>query len=497
MKQLKMYRPPMEAPEVKLPEGWHIRSYQPGDGTDWCLCCRGGALGVDDEASEAVFKEKMLDDPHVAAEDVLFIVDDEGFVGGTTTLYCRDEENFGTVHMVAVKKEAQGKGLSAPVVAAVLARSLEKGREHITLTTDDFRVPAVKTYLKLGFIPVVGDMPMRRRWQALLRTLGYKTLPCVDTEYQPAEDIEPLFTAKLESWTDWGHYYQDREAFAPVVEAIHALNDWEMPEAIEPLTPGTNFVVKCGDRVLKIYAPASVGMTPDNEQKGEIARIEAAIARGVDTPAVLAKGIIRAKYDFYYMVMEFAAGQEAGDWMETASWEEKAHFCQKMTGVLCALHGATTRTDMEPLRQRALENPRFKPYGDEFRKEAAQRIGELMLGFGVECHGDLTGENVLVDDDKVVLLDFADGCVAPFWYEWPPLFVDLLGGDGELIAPFLLGMELDYAAGLFADALLLHDFGPDILAKGMLPQMKRDKLPGTMKELQELCAEYLVGAFNG
>ena len=118
-----------------------------------------------------------------------------------------------------------------------------------------------------------------------------------------------------------------------------------------------------------------------------------------------------------------------------------------------------------------------------------------MLGFGVECHGDLTGENVLVNGEELMLLDFADGCTAPFWYEWPPLFVDLLSGEGKLIAPFLLGMEKEYAADLFADALLLHEFGPDILAKGMLPQMKRDRLPETMDELREICGEYLAGAF--
>ena len=496
MQQLKMYRPPMEAPEVKIPEGWHIRSYQAGDGADWCLCCRGGALGVDDEASEAVFQTKMLDDPHVAAEDVLFIVDEKGFVGGTTTLYCRDEADWGTVHMVAVKKEAQGKGLSAPVVAAVIARSLEKGRDHITLTTDDFRVPAVKTYLRLGFLPVVGDMPMRRRWQALLTTMGYERIACVDENYQPIEDIVPLFDAALENWTDWSRHYQDHEAFAGVVEAIHAKHDWPMPEAVEALTPGTNYVVKCGERVLKIYAPASVGMTPETEQAGEIARVEAAIARGVPTPAVLARGCIRTKYDFFYTVMEYAPGQEAGDWLKAANDEEKQQFCQQLTGVLCALHGATVRADMEALKQRALENPRWKPYSETFRREAAERLNAMLLGFGVECHGDLTGENILVQEGKLTVLDFADGCTAPFWYEWPPLFADLLQGQGKLIAPFLLGMEHEYAAQLMADALLLHDFGADILRKGMLPQMKKEKLPQTLEELRDICREYLAEAFT-
>lgn len=495
MRQLTMYRPPMPAPPVEPPAGWHIRSYKPGDGEAWCRCCQGGALGVEEAPSEALFCRLMLSDPHILPENVFFIVDSEGQVGGTTTLYCPDEPEMGTIHMVAVGAHARGKGLSTPVCAAAIARGMALGRERITLTTDDFRIAAIRSYLKLGFLPVVDGWEMRRRWQALLMPLGRASLPCVDGAYRPAGELMPLFTPTLSCWAEWSRYYQDREAFAPVVEAIHAIEGWERPERLEALTPGTNFVVKCGDRVVKIYAPAAVGADPGAEQAREAARIESALAAGLPTPAVLARGVVHAAYDFYYLVMPFAKGTEAGAWIKTAAPEARLGFARRLTGMLCAMHGPQARADLEPLRQQALENPRFACYGEGFRRQAAQRLKAMPLAGAVEVHGDLTGENVLIDGDKIILLDFADGCQAPVWYEWPPLFADLLGGDGALIRLFVAGMPRETAACTLADALLLHDFGPDILAKLILPQMGRKALPEDLDALERICYDYLEGAY--
>ena len=61
---------------------------------------------------------------------------------------------------------------STPVCAAAIARGIAQGRNRMTLTTDDFRIPAIRSYLKLGFLPVVDGWEMRRRWQALLAPLG-------------------------------------------------------------------------------------------------------------------------------------------------------------------------------------------------------------------------------------------------------------------------------------------------------------------------------------
>ena len=56
-------------------------------------------------------------------------------------------------------------------------------------------------------------------------------------------------------------------------------------------------------------------------------------------------------------------------------------------------------------------------------------------------------------------------------------------------------MPRETAACTLADALLLHDFGPDILAKLILPQMGRKALPEDLDALERICYDYLEGAY--
>ena len=47
----------------------------------------------------------------------------------------------------------------------------------VTLTTDDHRLAAIKTYLDAGFRPVLRydpDSDMRARWDAVIAALGYE-----------------------------------------------------------------------------------------------------------------------------------------------------------------------------------------------------------------------------------------------------------------------------------------------------------------------------------
>ena len=49
--------------------------------------------------------------------------------------------------------------------------------DRIMLTTDDFRIPAVKVYLSLGFIPVLHDDTMPGRWKAVAAQINRAILP--------------------------------------------------------------------------------------------------------------------------------------------------------------------------------------------------------------------------------------------------------------------------------------------------------------------------------
>ncbi len=74
--------------------------------------------------------------------------------------------------MVSVLDKARGRKLGRAVCARVLQYLKENGCTQIVLTTDDFRIPAIKTYLSLGFQPVQNNEEMRRRWGAILSRLG-------------------------------------------------------------------------------------------------------------------------------------------------------------------------------------------------------------------------------------------------------------------------------------------------------------------------------------
>ena len=78
----------------------------------------------------------------------------------------------GTVHFVAVKPECRGLRLGYCISEMVLDYAEAHRIPVMYLTTDEYRMPAIRIYLKLGFRPVMWDGDMRDRWFPILRQLG-------------------------------------------------------------------------------------------------------------------------------------------------------------------------------------------------------------------------------------------------------------------------------------------------------------------------------------
>ena len=72
---------------------------------------------------------------------------------------------------MAADPDHKGKGLGYIVCAAVVKRFLDVGYSEIFLKTDDFRLPAVKTYLKMGFVPHYTADDHKQRWENVKRQL--------------------------------------------------------------------------------------------------------------------------------------------------------------------------------------------------------------------------------------------------------------------------------------------------------------------------------------
>jgi mycothiol synthase len=75
--------------------------------------------------------------------------------------------NAGYVHYVAASPNHAGKKLGYLVSLATLYEFVRLGCTSAVLDTDDFRLPAVKTYLNLGFVPYHTDDTHAERWSTV------------------------------------------------------------------------------------------------------------------------------------------------------------------------------------------------------------------------------------------------------------------------------------------------------------------------------------------
>jgi mycothiol synthase len=184
---LRMWRPNTPLPVCSLPQGYSIRLLRDDEGEAWCACLLND-MGID-VISQELFKEKMLDDADVPSDSIFCVEDEKHLPVATATAQLKKEGNVATLHMVGAKESARGKGLGLAVCAAAVQKHLDEGYEGCFLTTHDWRLPAVKHYLKLGFMPVLNHESMRGRWQIIAKTFQLASIPCVNEDLSFAEDI--------------------------------------------------------------------------------------------------------------------------------------------------------------------------------------------------------------------------------------------------------------------------------------------------------------------
>ena len=111
----------------------------------------------------------ILNDVRCARERVFFLNE---YSQPSASASVQMEESRALVHMVGTHPYAAGKGFSKYVVNACLEYMLAHEVKIAELTTDDFRLPAIKTYLELGFEPVIDDEEMESRWKAVMENLA-------------------------------------------------------------------------------------------------------------------------------------------------------------------------------------------------------------------------------------------------------------------------------------------------------------------------------------
>lgn len=166
-----MRRPDLgNLPQVQLPDGYNLRIFQPQDEQAWEQVV-GEAFEREDQ--DGFFDKRMRQDPDYFNPNSIFMLWRGSKPVATASAWLRSAygSQVGYLHKVAVLSSERGKGLGYQISLACLYKMIEDGRTSAALRTQVKRIPAIKTYLKLGFEPWVLEDEQSRNWEEVWRLI--------------------------------------------------------------------------------------------------------------------------------------------------------------------------------------------------------------------------------------------------------------------------------------------------------------------------------------
>lgn len=181
MAQLKMYWRAVKQSYPHCPPGISYRTMRETqeDKLAWVELCKNGLLA--DDAGIDSFVSRMYNQEGFTHDSVFFVEQNQEPIA-TAAAIIRPNRVMGYLHMVSVAAQMRGKGIGSILNDVVKARFWEYGVPGAYLTTDEWRVPAIKSYLRAGFLPVEYDEGMQQRWIAWLSENSYRNIAMVDEQ---------------------------------------------------------------------------------------------------------------------------------------------------------------------------------------------------------------------------------------------------------------------------------------------------------------------------
>jgi mycothiol synthase len=160
-------------PPLAVPAPYRLRTYREGDEAAWAEIMN---TGIGEGWTAERCREFLIQPPQFRPDGLFFAVRSEvdaEVVAGTTCAWrtSPEEHQTGIVHMVCVRPEDRGHRLGYWLTLAALWHFRELGFERARLSTDDFRLSAIRAYLELGFVPAITDPSHPQRWRAVLDAL--------------------------------------------------------------------------------------------------------------------------------------------------------------------------------------------------------------------------------------------------------------------------------------------------------------------------------------
>ena len=157
---------------VDLPSGFSLREANDSDAPELARCLSAAFAGGWDAAR---VRRDLLEATDVTATFVVTMQTEavERIVATASDREVPDRfPEAGYLHWVAADPALAGRRLGARVSLAAITHSQAAGPRDVVLETDDHRLPAIATYLGLGFAPEYRDPSHPARWAAVFRALA-------------------------------------------------------------------------------------------------------------------------------------------------------------------------------------------------------------------------------------------------------------------------------------------------------------------------------------
>ncbi len=152
---------PAECP--KVPEGLRLTTLpELENGIDkWLDVVQYGLS--EGKQDESFYNTVMIGHENYDAKYCYILMDGDASVATITVIFYPDKLN-GYIHMVACKEQYRGRRIGSYMNDLVVYLLKQKGMKTASLTTDDWRVPAIKSYLRAGFKPDMSTDDFKERW---------------------------------------------------------------------------------------------------------------------------------------------------------------------------------------------------------------------------------------------------------------------------------------------------------------------------------------------
>jgi len=153
-----------------VPAGYLLRSFRAGDEEPYIHLMQ--LAGFDtwnrdnlDAVLDKAVPDGIIFTEHVASADIV----------ATAMGWYNPSARFPKAHemgWVAADPAHRERGLGRAVTNAATRALLDQGATRIYLLTDDWRLPAIKTYLNVGYVPLCDRPDLHTRWQKVFTALG-------------------------------------------------------------------------------------------------------------------------------------------------------------------------------------------------------------------------------------------------------------------------------------------------------------------------------------